>query len=147
SYVDAQKGLFYVNKPVSELAYWQPEEVIYLLYYGKQGTEAEVKAFAKDLAKRGACSSEVIEHIGKLPRSGHPMKLFSAAFLILGMFEGKNDYREDGLNLIAKIPHLTALVINHHAGWGETPLPRSDLGYMENFAAMLRVPQVKEGSL
>ena len=31
-------------------------------------------------------------------------------------------------------------MINHHAGWGKTENPRSDLGYMENFAHMLKVP-------
>jgi citrate synthase len=83
----------------------------------------------------------VIKHIEALPRQGHPMKLFNAALLILGMFEGQNDYREDCLNLIAKLPHLVAAVINSHAGWGETPMPDPHLGYMESFAAMIKAPQ------
>jgi citrate synthase len=40
-----------------------------------------------------------------------------------------------------------AAVINHHAGWGETPLPRPDLGYMENFTEMLQVPDVNKAEL
>jgi citrate synthase len=89
----------------------------------------------------------VIEQVYQLPRRGHPMKLLSAAVLILAMFEVKNDYREDCLNLIAKIPHLVAAVINHHAGWGKTPAPRSDLGYMENFTQMLQVPKANKAEL
>lgn len=147
SYVDPQKGLFYAGKPLSELSFWEPEEVIYLLYTGKKGTKEEMAVFKKELHKRGACSLEVIAQIKKLPRVGHPMKLFCAAILILGMYEGKNDYREDYLNLIAKIPHLVAAVINHHAGWGETPLPRPDTGYMENFTQMLQVPDVNKSEL
>jgi citrate synthase len=114
--------------------------VIYLLYFGQEGSASQVKEFSETLQKRAACKKEVIEAVQKLPRRGHAMKLFSAALLILGMFESTGDYREDCLNLIAKIPHLTAAVINHHAGWGATVDPRPDLGYMENFAQMLKVP-------
>jgi len=72
------------------------------------------------------------------------MKLLSAALSILGMLESQNDYREDCLNIIAKIPHLVATVINYHAGWGETPPPNPQLGYMENFVSMLQVPGKQE---
>jgi citrate synthase len=140
SYVDPQKGLFYRGKPVAELTHWEPERVIYLLYHGKEGSQGEVKAFIADLNQRAVCAPKVIESIQKLPREGHPMKIFTAALLFLGIFELTGDYRKDGLNLIAKIPHLTAAVINHHAGWGETPSPDPQLGYIENFARMLRVP-------
>jgi citrate synthase len=140
SYVDPQKGLFYIGKPIAELAYLDPVKVIYLLYFGKEGSKSEIEEFSKELQKRAVCKKEVIEAVQKLPRRGHAMKLFSAALLILGMFEGAGDYREDCLNLIAKIPHLTAAVINHHAGWGNTADPRPDLSYMENFAQMLKVP-------
>ena len=140
SYVDPNKGLFYVGKPVHELAYLEPQQVIYLLYFGKEGTPQEVAAFYDDLSSRAACLPEVIESIYKLPREGHPMDLFSCALYLLGMKEKTDDYREDCLNLIAKVPHLVAAVINHHAGWGETPKPRPELGYMENFTHMVRTP-------
>jgi len=140
SYVDPQKGLFYIQKKVAELAYLDPIQVIYLLYFGKEGSPSQVQEFSRVLAQRAACKREVIAAIGQLPRQGHPMKLLSAAVLILGMFECTQDYKEDCLNLIAKIPHLVAAVINHHAGWGQTPDPLPELGYMENFAHMLKVP-------
>lgn len=119
STVNPTKGLYYGDKPVNELISWLPEKVIYLLYYGRDGTEKEVQAFSEDLRRRSKCSKELVDSIRKLPRHGHPMKLFSIAILLCGMLEGKNDYREDCLNLIAKIPEITAVVINHHAGWGE----------------------------
>lgn len=147
SYVDPQKGLYYIQKPIPELAYWDPIQVIYLLYFGKEGSPTEVQEFGKALHGRSTCQKEVISAIQKLPRQGHPMKLFCCALLILGMFEGTGDYREDCLNLIAKIPHLVAAVINHHAGWGETPDPRPELGYMENFALMLKVPGADRAEL
>lgn len=142
SSVDPEKGLFYVGRPVDELASWRPEQVIYLLYYGKEGSSAEVNAFSEELAKRSKTSPAVFEHIKKLPREGHPMKLFCASLLILGMLEGSNDYREDCLNIIAKVPEVVATLINYHAGWGGTNPSKPELGYMENFTQMLNVPNV-----
>lgn len=147
SYVDPQKGLFYIDKAIPQVADWEPEQVIYLLYYGKEGSKQEVSSFSKELNKRALCSPQAIKHIQMLPRDGHPMDLFCSALLILGMYECKNDYREDCLNLIAKVPHLVATVINYHAGWGETPKPKSELGYMENFTAMLNVPNANKEQL
>lgn len=147
SYVDPQKGLFYRGKPVSELYHYSPEQVIYLLFYGKEGSEEEIDDFSQQLKNRGHCSQAVIRHIQSLPRQGHPMKLFSEALLILGMLESQEDYKEDCINLIAKIPHLTATVINYHAGWGDTPAPNSHLGYMENFTEMLKAPHLDKKNL
>lgn len=144
SFVDPIKGLFYRGKAVSTLSHHSPEEVIYLLYHGKEPTALELKQFTHLLKERGHLSQATLRHIQMLPRQGHPMKLLSSALLILGMLEGQNDYKEDCLNLIAKIPHLVATVINYHAGWGETPSPDARLGYMENFTAMVRIPNVED---
>jgi citrate synthase len=140
SFVDPQKGLFYIDRPITELVLWKPIQVIYLLYHGKEGSLQQVEEFYKNLAQRARCHEEAIAAIERLPRQGHPMKLFSASVLILGMFEATGDYRQDCLNLIAKIPHLTAAVINHHAGWGKTSDPQPELGYIESFAKMVHVP-------
>ncbi|HRD55635.1 MAG TPA: citrate (Si)-synthase [Parachlamydiaceae bacterium] len=140
STVDPVKGLFYAGLPVDELGHKEPEEVIYLLYYGKNGSKEEVLAFSKELQKRSRCKKETIQHIQKLPREGHPMKLFCAALLIAGIYEGRDDYKEDCLNLIAKAPEIVAAVINYHAGWGESNPSKPELGYIENFVQMLKVP-------
>lgn len=140
SFVDAQKGLFYVGRPLSELSSSSPEDVISLLYHGKEVSPSEKNAFLQDLKQRSSLQEKTVLAIEKLPREGHPMKLFSSALLILGMLESAGDYRQDCLNVIAKMPHLVAVVINHHAGFGKTPLPRNDLGYMQNFAYMLQLP-------
>lgn len=140
STVDPYKGLFYVGHPVSEMSHWEPEQVIYLLFYGKEGSKEEVDQFKAELVKRSRCSPDLIKHIQALPREGHPMKLFSIALLLAGIFEGTNNYREDSLNLIAKVPEITATLINYHAGWGKTKPSHPELGYMENFTQMLNVP-------
>ncbi len=147
SHVDPEKGLFYIEKPIDQLAYREPIEVIYLLYYGKEGSVQEVKEFADLIADRSILHPEVIKAIYALPRKGHPMKLFNAAILLLGMFEAVGSYKEDCINLIAKMPQLVACVINHHAGWGATPEPQPKIGYMENFTHMLKVPKADKKQL
>lgn len=146
SHVHPEKGLFYTDYPVQELIDWEPERVISLLYHGKDDPE-KVSIFKQELSKRAKCSAEVLYYINRLPRVGHPMALYSAAILVLGMLEGTGDYREDCLNLIAKIPHLTAAVIHAHSGWGDIPSTEPELGYMENFAHMLSVPGKKDPHL
>ncbi len=140
SFVDAQKGLFYVGRPLSELSESSPEDVISLLYHGREISSSERASFIQDLKQRSCLQEKTVHAIEKLPREGHPMKLFCSALLMLGMLEGTGDYRQDCLNVIAKIPHLVAVVINYHSGWGKTPHPKQDLGYMQNFAYMLQVP-------
>lgn len=147
SFVEPEQGLFYIDTPIQHLTEKQPEEIIYLLYYGKHGTAEEIKAFTIDLQKRTALSRELVEHIQLLPRKGSPMKLFASALLLAGMIQGTHDYREDCLNIIAKVPALVATVINHHAGWGSTPPFNPAFGYIENFVAMLQLPHKKGDNL
>lgn len=147
SHVDPQKGLTYVGRPIAELAHHDPMEVIYLLYFGEMGSKAQVAKFKSDLDQRAHCSPETLKHIASLPRTGHPMDAFAAAILITGLCEGKDDYNEDCLDLIAKIPQIAAAVINHHANWGETPSSKPEMGYMENFIHMLKLPSEKSERL
>lgn len=147
SSVDPVKGLAYVGRPIAELATADPIEVIYLLYFGEAGTKEQVKLFAQDLNSRAHCRPETIEHIEALPHARHAMDVFSAALLITGMYEGTDDYREDCLNVIAKLPQIAATVINSCAGWGPTPASRPELGYMENFIHMLKFPGVHKPEL
>lgn len=147
SYVEPIEGLFYCGEPIKELANNSPEEVIYLLMHRKSPNQSELDAFKTELNNRARLSQAAIKHIQSLPRQGHPMKLFSSAILILGMLEGRGDYKEDCINLIAKMPHLVATVINYHAGWGATPAPDTSLSYMDNFTHMLQVPGVSKDKL
>ncbi len=143
STVDPQKGLYYMGHPVSEIDGWEPEKVIYLLYYGREGSNEEIECFSNDLKRRSPCSPELISSIKQLPIKCHPMKLFSASILLASGYEGVQNYREDCLNLIAKAPEIAATVINHHAGWNSKNPSRPELGYIENFIHMLNVPNTK----
>jgi len=147
SFVDPIKGLTYVGRPISELANRDPLELIYLLYYGEMGNKDQIARFSADLAKRAHCKSETLHAIEALPRVGHPMDSFAAAMLIAGMFEGTGNYEEDCLNVIAKLPQITATVINSHANWGKTPASKPEIGYIENFVHMLQMPGNKTPEL
>lgn len=144
STVDPTKGLLYAGIKAEELAFSEPEEVIFLLYHGRAGKPEELRKFKEDLNKRAPLKKETIEAINKLPPHGHPMALFAAAILILGMEEGEQDYEKDCLNIIAKMPELVAHVINHRAGWGKTKPSKPELGIIENFTQMLNVPNKDE---
>ncbi len=140
SSVDPQEGLFYIGVPVEQLAQNDPEDVIFLLVYKHLPNAEEKAAFAADLRKRQALDSRVIDALRALPRSGHPMKWLLAGLTTLGMVGATNDWREDCLNVIARIPVLVAAIFRIRSGWGEPIAPRDDLGYMENFVHMLAVP-------
>ncbi|CCB86397.1 citrate synthase 4, mitochondrial [Parachlamydia acanthamoebae UV-7] len=147
SNVDPIKGLFYRNYPVADIAYWEPERAIHLLYTGNDGSKGEIEDFSNLLQRHAICAPRVIDHIRKLPNEGHPMQLFCAALFTCGMIEGQNDYRADCLALIAKIPEIAAAVINYHAGWGESKPSKPELGYIENFVHMLNVPNASPEEL
>ena len=144
SRVDPIKGLFYIEKPIKELACLRPEEVIFLLMQGALGKGPDFDAFCLQLRQRATLDPKVRKHICQFPREAHPMKLLVAALAILGGIEGEGRYPEDCLNIIAKIPEVIATIINYHAGWGETPESRPELGYIENFCYMLNVPTLKD---
>jgi citrate synthase len=147
SFVDPMRGLSYVEMPIRDLAYKSPIEVIYLLYYGEMGSREQIAHFEKDLQKRSRCHEKTLAAIASMPREGAPMDCFAAALLLAGMIDATGDYREDCLNVIAKLPELAAHVINTHAGWGQTPQSKPELGYIENFVHMLNMPNPKTQEL
>jgi citrate synthase len=132
---------------VIEFASWEPEQVIYLLDFGREGSKSEVSAFSQELYDRGKCSDKTLDYIHRLPRFNSPMRMLSSALLIAGEFEGKNDYWEDCLDLIAKIPEIVATVINCHAGWEGKKNSNPTLGYIENFVHLLNTPNLDRPQL
>ena len=147
SSVDPHKGLYYCQHPVSDMADWDPLRVICLLVQGKDPSASDLEEFKRDITERSKLDPRVTDYVRALPREGHPMALWSSALLILGMFEKTGDLREDCLNVIAKVPELAAVLINHHAGWGGTQESDLSLSYMDNFTQMLQVPNADQNRL
>lgn len=140
SAVEADKGLFYVGEPVEKIADRDPEDVIHLLLYKRWPNAGEKAAFAQMLRDHSQIDPSVFASLKALPKSGHPMKWFLHALNTLGMVYSCRDYRRETLDLIAKIPVVTAAIFRIREGWGEPILPDPNLGYMENFVHMLGIP-------
>jgi citrate synthase len=147
SSIDPKKGLAYVGRPIAELAFRNPVEIVYLLYYGEVGSPEQIAHFQNELNQRAFCKPETIRAIENLPQEGSAMDGLAASLLIAGMFEQTGDWREDCLHIIAKLPQIVATWINRHAGWGATSSSKPELGYVENFLHMLNVPGGKTAEL
>jgi citrate synthase len=137
-----------VGYPIKELAYLDPEAVIYLLLNKSLPTAEQDKAFRAELIERsGSFPKGVFDVLRALPKEGHPMEWFMTGLLALGMLGKKNDYVEDGKNLVAWVSELVAAVYRIRSGWGD-PIPaKPELGYVENFAHMLGVPGADSAKL
>jgi citrate synthase len=140
SAVEADKGLFYVGEAVESIAERDPEDVIHLLLHKKWPNPAQKLEFAKLLNDRSQVDTAIISTLKALPRAGHPMKWFIHAINALGMAYGSRDYRKEAIDLIAKVPVITAAIFRLREGWGEPIAPLPSLGYMENFVHMLGIP-------
>ncbi len=147
SYVDPEKGVFYCGHPIASIYDKEVEEVMFLIMHGKLPKHSELVEFKLHLCKRSEISEKIRAEILKLPRVGHPMKMYAIAVLILGMHIATGDVREDFLNLQAKLPELTAIVMNYRSGWGLTPSSKPELGYVQNFCQMLQCKTIKNEKL
>ncbi len=147
SSVDPDRGVSYCGHHISKLYDKEVEEVMFLLIHGKLPSIAELNQFKEGLCKRSKIPHEVKTAILKLPKVGHPMKMYAMAVLILGVHIATNDVEIDFLNLQAKLPELTALVINYRQGWGDTCASKPELGVVENFCQMLGCKTIKNQEL
>jgi citrate synthase len=140
SAVDPNDGVSYVGYPIADLAFREPEEVIYLLLERNLPNTEQLAAFKADLRARGGISPKVVEMLRALPKEGHPMEWLQSGLLLLGMTAKTGDYAEDARNLVAWAPELVAAIFRIRSGWGN-PIPRKpELGLIENFVHMLGVP-------
>lgn len=146
SAVDPTKGLCYRGLDIASLCRWQPERVMYLIFYGSEGSSEEIEKFSNDLKSRAFLSHKTKKYINALPREGTVMQILRCALGIVSMVEGCGNYKEDALNIMAKMPQLVAGSINHHAGWGQTPESNPDLSLTDNFIHLLNFPD-KNSSL
>ncbi len=137
SYVDPEKGVFYVGRSLFELILRNPMEVVYLLLHGREPSEAEARFFAAEIEKRAALSEEFLTELKKLTTRVDPLSSFSMALLLLGSFENKNDPKEDCLNIIAKLPQIIAHLVHLYEGGSALSEMQNDLGVLENFIEML----------
>lgn len=140
SKVDPIKGLSYVGYPIADLAFEEPEAIVYLLFHKELPNAEQLAAFKADLASRATVDPRVIDLLKALPKDGHPMEWLICGLMYLGMTGKTGDYREDALNMIARSPELIANIYRIRSGWGEPIQSKPELGLVENFVHMMGVP-------
>lgn len=139
--VDPMEGVSYVGYPIADLVDLPCEHTIFLMFHKRLPTEAEAQELNADLARRAEVPAEVLKVLEHLPKKGHPMEWFIVGLQLLGMTGKTGDYREDGLNLIARTSTMVAAIFRIKNGWGAPIAPSRDLAFHENFASMLSVPK------
>ena len=143
SFVTPTEGVHYCGYPISELGGMEPEDVIYLLFNKELPTEEQSKAFKSDLASRTALPDGTRAVLASLPKDGHPMDWLSIGIHTLGMLDGKEDWKEDSLNLIARMPRLLGLIFRYREGREENiPEDNSELSLTERFINTLQIDGV-----
>ena len=126
SFVTPEQGVHYCGYPISELAMMSPEDIIFLLFHKELPDLEQSVVFRKNLQSRGALPDGVEEVLATLPVDGHPMDWLSIGIHTLGMLDCKNDWREDALNLIARLPRLLGLIFRYREE-RLTNIPADDL--------------------
>ena len=126
SFVTPEQGVHYCGYPISELAMMSPEDIIFLLFHKELPDLEQSVEFRKNLQSRGALPDGVEEVLATLPVDGHPMDWLSIGIHTLGMLDCKNDWKEDALNLIARLPRLLGLIFRYREE-RLTNIPADDL--------------------
>lgn len=143
SFVTPSEGVHYCGYPISELGGMEPEDVIYLLFNKELPTQEQSKEFKADLASRTALPDGTRAVLSSLPKDGHPMDWLSVGIHTLGMLDGQDDWKEDSLNLISRMPRLLALIFRYREGRVEgIPEDNSELSLTERFINTLQLENV-----
>jgi len=145
SFVTPDEGVHYCGYPIAELANLQPEDVIYLLFNKELPTPEQALAFRADLQKRAVVPSGLDEVFTSLPKDGHPMDWLSIGIHALGMMDTTGDWKEDALNLIARMPRMMGLLFRHREGRGDN-IPEDDpsLSMVQRFVTTLEMEGVDD---
>ncbi len=131
SYIDPQKGLFYVGRSLNEIYSWDPLRVIFLLYRGREAAEKELMAFAEYFDSISPYALAAIETVKKMDPAKDPILLFAMAIAFLEKIPP--------LELLAAMPAIAAGVICHCLGCD--PGYCKNLGpWLEDFACRLNIP-------
>ena len=145
SYVDGVNGmLLYNGYDVHDLAVHATfDEVVYLSWYGKLPTRAELDAFRPRLVSEMRLPSQVIDMIALAPRGAHPMDVLRTAVSALSMFDPDSDdlspeaKERKMVRLLAQV--MTIIADMHRVRNNQSvlsPDPQLDVG--DNFLYMFR---------
>lgn len=126
SFVTPTEGVHYCGYPIAELAHYPPEDIVYLLFHKELPSAEQSSKFKTEMAARGHVPESVRAVFSTLPKDGHPMDWLSVGIHTLGMLDTTGDWKEDALNLIARMPRLMGLLFRIREGRSED-IPEDDL--------------------
>ena len=140
SFVTPEEGVHYCGYPIAELAGMLPEDVVYLLHNKELPNPEQSEAFREDLARRAKMPGDLGPIFSALPSDGHPMDWLSVGIQTLGMWDCTNNWKEDALNLVARMPRLMGLLFRYRDGRTED-IPEDDtsLSMIERFTNTLQL--------
>jgi len=138
SFVTPSEGVHYCGYPITELAAFAPEDIIYLLFNKQLPTSEQSAQIRSELAQRATIPGDLESVLHALPTTGHPMDWLSVGIHALGMIETANDWRSDAMNLIARMPRLMGLVFRIREGRTENiPADDPDASLVDRFVNTL----------
>ncbi len=134
SFVTPSEGVHYCGYPIAELAAFEPEDIVYLLFNKELPNAQQSAEIRQELASRAAIPGDLESVFKSLPKFGHPMDWLSVGIHSLGMMETTNNWKEDALNLIARMPRLMGLLFRIREGREENiPADDTSLSMVERF--------------
>ena len=143
SFVTPGEGVHYCGYPIRELVDFSPEDIIYLLFHKELPNSEQSTNFREDLSARATLPDGVEEVFKTLPRQGHPMDWLSIGIHTLGMYETTEDWLDDTLNLIARMPRLMGLIYRYREGRiSNIPEDNVNGSLVERFVDTLDLPDV-----
>ena len=143
SFVTPTEGVHYCGYPIRELASFEPEDIVYLLMNKELPNTTQSEEIRNDLAGRAKIPGDLESVLRALPKFGHPMDWLSVGIHTLGMFETTEDWKEDSLNLIARMPRLMGLIFRIREG-RDSNIPEDDtsLSLVDRFIHTLELENV-----
>jgi citrate synthase len=154
SRVDPDLGLLIRERPLKELQHRSPEEMFWLMLTGDLPADAILASLREELRDRAGVPDSVITALRAMPKGSSPMAAQSLALLALqneSTFSpryveglGRDEYwrffLEDSLNLLAKLPVVTAAAYRILYQDGQLVPLDQDKDWSANFAHMLGLP-------
>ena len=119
SFVTPTEGVHCCGYPISELASFAPEDIIYLLFNKELPNAEQSKEIRAELSARATIPGDLESVLKSLPKDGYPMDWLSIGIHTLGMFETTNNWRDDAMNLVARMPRLMGLIFRIRDGRSE----------------------------
>ncbi|MCB1615419.1 MAG: citrate synthase [Pseudomonadales bacterium] len=145
TFIGGAKGiLLHRGYPIEQLAEQSDHlETCYLLLFGELPNKAEKEAFISKVNAQRTVDNSIASLVKSFDRGAHPMSILcSATAALAGLYHKSlditnNEHRvEAAINLIAKMPTLTAMCYRHSQGM-DFITPNDDLDYAANFLYMM----------